>query len=254
MTTPNSRPDLSVIIPAHNEGENLRAVVLAVAEAFHSEDITLEIVVVDDGSDEASEDILSLLPGPSPALQVVRHELRRGSGAARKTGARHASGAWHAWIDADQTYDAADLRRLWRARQADTQLVGWRHRETGTCRLLRWIAKTTLRLLACVLWWHHIRDLNSGLRLIPREHFAVWGQELPEGFSCATAATLSALRHGQRIAYLPIHYQARAGSAGSKFHPLRDGLRMMAQIVRLRLRVRTAAKREIHARSSQVKP
>lgn len=228
---PAARPDLSVIIPTHNEG-TVEGVVRTVAAAFFNEPIEIEIIVVDDGSTRGAPVGVSRQIDTKTTCVVARHDVRRGSGAARKTGAALARGAWHAWIDGDGTYAAADLHTLWRLRRPGTQSIGWRQRETGTLRAPRWAAKLGLRLLVTLLWGRRIRDLNSGLRLLPREHFEAWGHELPDGFSCATAATLGALQMGHPILYVPIRYEARtAGADGSKFHPIRDSFRMLCQIL-----------------------
>src|SRR5437763_896392 len=93
------RPDVSVVIPTRNRWDKLRR--LGLKAALSQRDVTVEVIVVDDGSD---------LPSPGgpmlddPRVKVVRHERQSGVCAARNTGIQHAQADWIAFLDDDDMW------------------------------------------------------------------------------------------------------------------------------------------------------
>jgi glycosyltransferase involved in cell wall biosynthesis len=86
----------SVVIPAFNRERELpRAVSSCLAQEYPS----LEVIVVDDGSNDAT--VQSVSGFPDPRLRVIRHTVNRGQGAARNTGVRSAKGDWVVSLDSD---------------------------------------------------------------------------------------------------------------------------------------------------------
>jgi len=188
--------------------------------------LAYEVIVVDDGSGDGSA------AGLADARTIVlRNDAGTGSGAARRQGCRIARGRYWAWIDADGTYAATDLLRLWRRRGSADQIVGHRRGDHGRLRWLRLWVKRGICLVASWAWRSAIHDLNSGLRLVSRASATTWLCELPDGFSCTSTATLAALNRLQRVRFVPIAYRRRQ-VAPSKFQPWRDGWRLMAVVVR----------------------
>jgi glycosyltransferase involved in cell wall biosynthesis len=92
-------PEVSVVIPTRNRWRTLAH--RGLRGAFAQQAVSVEVVVVDDGSD---------VPPPAdglfedPRLQVVRHKRRAGAAAARNTGIRHAQAEWIAFLDDDDMW------------------------------------------------------------------------------------------------------------------------------------------------------
>lgn len=84
-------PELAIVIPTHDRPALLRR---AVSSAL-SQDVPVEVIVVDDGSPEPV-----VLP-PDPRLRVLRHDRSQGGSAARNLGARQAEAPWVMWLDDD---------------------------------------------------------------------------------------------------------------------------------------------------------
>lgn len=221
---------LSVVIPVHNEavalGEFLRTLIPLLEAAFPRR---YEVLVVDDGCTDESVRMAST---SSDTVQILSHSARKGSGASRKTGSRHASGEIVVWVDGDGTYFPHDVLRLARLAVACDEVIGARSADFGRWRGLRSFVKGMTAYVAGMLWHTAIPDLNSGLRAIRRESLGVWLDELPNGFSCTTTATLAALNHGQQVRFEPVDYRARAGGCSSKFHPCWDTLRLWRAVGR----------------------
>lgn len=230
------RGSLSIIIPTHNEAGSLLPLLERLSRLLHDEfDSTSEILVVDDASTDATPSVLKSAGIP---LSIITHSRRKGSGAARKAGSLCARAVNCAWIDADGTYDPVDLIRLASHLQVADQVIGSRSAEISSPRFLRWAVKKSTATLAGVLWGTQIPDLNSGLRVFQREKMLEWLEEVPDGFSCTSTATLAALNHRQRVLFFPINYKARLNNAPSKFHPAWDTLRLWRAVWRCWMKYR----------------
>ena len=100
----NQRGMLSVVIPAYNEEDGIKEIMdrtLAIAPALREVGIDqLELLVVDDGSADATAAIVNATPG----AVLIQHARNGGYGAALKTGFAAAKGEWVGFLDADSTY------------------------------------------------------------------------------------------------------------------------------------------------------
>src|SRR5690242_8386659 len=104
---------LSVVVPAYNEEAGIAHIVervLSIRDALARLGLVLELLIVDDGSHDATVRIVS---GYSD-VRLLRHLTNRGYGAAIKTGFRHATGEYLAFLDADGTYPPESLPSLCR--------------------------------------------------------------------------------------------------------------------------------------------
>lgn len=100
-------PQLSVIIPAYNESETIRRVVDAVLDL----NISKQVIVVDDGSTDGTQETIRALQGRQ-GIDVVFHSRNQGKGAAIQTGIRVAMGDIVIVQDADLEYDPQDILRV----------------------------------------------------------------------------------------------------------------------------------------------
>jgi len=92
---------LSVVLPARNEAENLETVVRSVDRFCRTRFTHHEILVVDDGSDDGTEELLSRLRDECSSLRVLRHPRRQGYGAALRSGFRAVRLEHVLFLDAD---------------------------------------------------------------------------------------------------------------------------------------------------------
>ena len=105
MTT----PELSVVIPCHNESENLRALVAAIHSALDPRELNFEIVITDDCSSDDSWRVLQELSAADPRLRAQRFKFNCGESAASWAGMQIARGRYIATLDADLQNDPKDL-------------------------------------------------------------------------------------------------------------------------------------------------
>ena len=102
-------PELSIIIPCHNEEGNLRALTEAIRAAFKPLAIEYEVIVTDDGSTDSSWALLKELASVDPRLRVQRFACNCGESAASWAGMQSARGRYLVTMDADLQNDPRDL-------------------------------------------------------------------------------------------------------------------------------------------------
>lgn len=187
-----------------------------------------EVIVVDDGSTDATADAVTRF-GTS-GVRLVRHEQSRGYGAALKSGMRQAQHRWILIIDADGTYPPRHIPQILERCAADRMVVGARVGPETHVPVLRRPAKWFLTRFASYLSSFEILDLNSGLRAFPRDLAERFSRILPDGFSFTSTITLAALSSRWDVSYIPIDYRKRGGV--SKIRPVRDTIGFLSLIVR----------------------
>jgi glycosyltransferase involved in cell wall biosynthesis len=105
--------DVSVLVPAKDEAENLPLFMELAAAAFAADpSVRYEVVVIDDGSDDASWAVLARLEGEYPFLRTARHRARRGIADALRTGYLAARGEVLVFYPADLQFKPEDIPRL----------------------------------------------------------------------------------------------------------------------------------------------
>ncbi len=168
--------DLSVVVPVLDEADNVGPLVDEIVAALDGV-VRYEIVVVDDGSTDATVERLAGQKGrlPPGRLRVLRHRRNYGQSAALATGVKAAKGPWIATLDGDGQNDPADIPRLLAVRDAPDappglQLVA----SLRTKRRDPWLRRISSRIANGVrqrLLHDRIQDTASGLKLFSREAF-----------------------------------------------------------------------------------
>jgi len=222
---------LSVVIPAYNEEDGITAIterVLAVWPSLRACGIQeLEVVIVDDGSQDRTGEIVAC----NPDVRLVKHEVNRGYGAALKTGFRHARGDLLAFLDADGTYPPECFPQLCQPilEEGADLVIG--SRMTGTeseMPLVRRVGNTIFAALVSLLGNHRISDSASGMRVFRQEVLAEL-YPLPDGLNFTPVMSTRALHEHIKMVEVPITYSERVGR--SKLSVVRDGLRFANSIV-----------------------
>jgi glycosyltransferase involved in cell wall biosynthesis len=126
-------PDLSVVIPIHNESPNLRQLHQELTATLTAWGRPYEIIAVDDGSTDDSFQILSELHAADPRLHVIRFRRNFGQTAAFAAGFAHASGAIIVTSDGDLQNDPRDIPALVQSLEQGADIAcGWRRDRKDT--------------------------------------------------------------------------------------------------------------------------
>jgi glycosyltransferase involved in cell wall biosynthesis len=219
-------PALSYFFPAHNEAANLEALVAEAIETLPSLAETFEIVIVDDGSKDATPALADALADAHPQVRAVHHATNLGYGAALRTGFAAARFDHLAFTDGDRQFKVADLGRLiGRLNAGADAVVGYRIRRADP--LVRTLYARAYRLANRVFFGLTVRDVDCACKLFTRR--SLEGVSVESGgafFSAELLIKLSA--RGRRVDEVGVpHYPRTAGSAtGAKpqvvFRAVRD--------------------------------
>jgi dolichol-phosphate mannosyltransferase len=105
-------PDISVVIPVFNEEENLPVLAAEIRGVLGGLGRPYEVIYVDDGSTDASPEVLKRLAREDPTVRIIRQRKNAGQSAALDAGFRFARGGVVVTLDADLQNDPADIPRL----------------------------------------------------------------------------------------------------------------------------------------------
>lgn len=165
-------PDLSVVVPVHNEEANIAPLVGEIVAALRGT-IAFEIVYVDDLSRDGSVAALQRLQRDTPELRVIRHLQQAGQSTAIRNGVKAARGSWIATLDGDGQNDPADIPKLLAERaKAGAQIklfAGWRvdRQDSGS---KRWASRWANRIRSRILR-DDTPDTGCGIKLFERAAF-----------------------------------------------------------------------------------
>jgi glycosyltransferase involved in cell wall biosynthesis len=222
---------LSVVVPVYNE----RTTVVEILRRMRQVDlpVDLEIVVVDDGSNDGTEKVLGALEDST--VRVIHHSLNQGKGAAIRTGLEHARGDLLLIQDADLEYDPDDWPRLLAPVLKGKAQVVYGSRFTGERRNLmfwHWVGNRFLSLVTNVLYNTTLSDMETCYKLFDRR--VLDGITIKsDRFEFEPEITAKVLRQGYRIYEVPISYSGRDFDEGKKI-TWTDGFGALATLVRYR--------------------
>jgi glycosyltransferase involved in cell wall biosynthesis len=148
----------TIVVPAYNEAENLPLLFEKFAEQFARQALTGEVILVDDGSTDATHDVARAGAAQYRWLRVRHHGRNRGLTAALKTGFDHAHFDILVFWPADLQYMPADIPRLLgRFSEGYDVVTGWKQGRYGIKRMVSLVYNLASRMLFRV----KVHDLNS---------------------------------------------------------------------------------------------
>ena len=237
ITPAPSRVKLSIIIPCYNEESTLQECIDRVL-AIQDETLTLELIIVDDCSNDKSLEIARGLVERSPELLLLQHEVNKGKGAALRTGIARATGDFVAIQDADLEYNPPDLKRLLiPLRDGDADVVfGSRFISTEFRRVLYFwhsVANRFLTTLSNMLTDLNLTDMETCYKVFRREVIqSIQIEENRFGFEPEVVAKIAQMR--LRVYETGISYRGRTYAEGKKIG-MRDGWRALYCILKYNL-------------------
>jgi glycosyltransferase involved in cell wall biosynthesis len=226
---------VSVVIPTFDEARTIEEVIRRVAAV----PFRTEILVVDDGSSDATGAILERLQREIAQLRAFREPVNRGKGAAVRRGIAESRGDFVVIQDADLEYDPSDLPKLLAPLLdgvADV-VYGTRLRggEPQRAHLFwHYVGNRFLSLLTNVLFNTTISDMEVGYKAFRGELIRAI-RLVSDDFGFEPEVTAKVLRiPGIRLYEVPISYYGRTFAEGKKI-TWRDGIRAVGTLIRFRI-------------------
>jgi dolichol-phosphate mannosyltransferase len=225
---------LTVVLPALNEAGNIERAVRHVAGAVAPLVAEFELVVVDDGSRDATAPILARLEAEMGGrLRVVRHERNRGYGAALRSGFGASRGELVFYTDSDNQFDVAELASLLPLMEGHDAVLGFRLDRKDPW--LRRASSAVFNGLSSAIFGLRVRDVNCSFKLFRGDALRALPIE-SDDFFVDTELVARFRKAGWRLTQRGVrHYPRTSGHSTVKPG---DVPRTLASIVRMWWRLR----------------
>ena len=244
-------PGLSVFFPAYNDSGTIASMVIRAVQAAEALTSDYEVIVVNDGSVDATAEIADELARTYPHVRVIHHPKNRGYGGALQTGFRSATKDWIFYTDGDAQYDPAEMADLWSQLTDEADMVNG-YKISRSDPLHRIIIGRIYHHIVSVMFGLTVRDVDCDFRLMRRSIFDQIELRKTSGVIC-----LEMMKKiedaGFRIVEVPVHHYHRAFGKSQFFNFPRifktgvDVFRLWVKLVILRQHRRAASARTVPA-------
>jgi dolichyl-phosphate beta-glucosyltransferase len=233
---------ISVVIPAYNEEERIGATVLRIKDYLEKKGYEYEIIVVDDGSnDKTAEVVARFLPrsqGGLPQIQLLQNKGNKGKGFSVKRGVLNSKGDYILFSDADLSTPIEELDKLLEyiksgfdiaigsrgLKESDVQIHQAWHRER---------MGKIFNLLVRIFVLRGIKDTQCGFKCFSRGvAYKLFPKQLLEGFGFDVEILYLARKKGYSIKEVPVKWY---NSPQTRVNALRDSIRMFMELVKIRI-------------------
>jgi dolichyl-phosphate beta-glucosyltransferase len=232
-------PHLSIVVPAYNEEDRILPSLERLAEYYGGQEYEWDVAVVSDGSKDHTNELVENFAATHPKFKLIAYSPNHGKGFAVRKGILEAPGEWILFCDADLATPQEETEKLLAHMQdgADVAIGSrplsesklevrqpWFREFLGRC------FNKAVQLLAI----KGIDDTQCGFKMFTRKAAQdIFSRCKLDGFSFDFEALMIARDLGYRIDEVPIRWSHQEGS---KVVLLRDGPRMLRDLVKLRLK------------------
>ena len=235
----DSKVDISIVIPAYNEENRLPQTLIKVLDYFDSRDDEVEVLIVDDGSQDKTAELVVGLEKISDRIKLLTYPNNKGKGYAVRFGVHNAQGKFILYSDADGASPIEEIERLEAGIKTGAHIaIGSRamfSRDTEISTV--WYRKFMGRVFngfVNFLILPGIADTQCGFKLfhaqVAKKLFSL---QKADGFSFDVEILYLARREGYKIVEVPINW---TNVPGSKVDLVKDSLKMGLDIIRFRLK------------------
>jgi dolichyl-phosphate beta-glucosyltransferase len=234
--TPSPSMELSIVIPAFNEERRLPQTLDRVQDFLKARPGTYEVMVVDDGSTDDTAKLVERTSAGWPALRLLKNPGNRGKGYSVRHGMLEAVGNIVLFTDADLSAPIEEADKLFAALKTHDAAIGSRAIDRGVIE----VHQSRSREIAGILFNRVVRlilalpyeDTQCGFKAFVRVRARIlFEQQRIERFGFDPELLFLAKRHGLAVAEVPVRW---AHDEGTRVHALRDGLRMVFDVFRVR--------------------
>jgi glycosyltransferase involved in cell wall biosynthesis len=225
----------SLVLPAHNEAENIEPVVHRALDVLPNYFDRFEIIVVDDGSKDDTGAIIDRLASEDLRVRTIHHTRNRGYGGALTSGFKASTGDHVMFMDSDRQFDITDIELLYPFIQTHEIVAGFRMMRQDE--LHRRIFAETFNLVVRVLFGVHLRDIDCAFKVFDGDLIRSLELSSP-GALINAEIQAKARRQGAAVQQVGVRHFARIAGEATGGNP-RVIVRAMKETIVLWWKMRT---------------
>ena len=226
---------ISVVLPAHNEAENISATIESCLSYLKNNVSDYEVIVVNDGSIDDTQQIVQELQSTNSKVILVNHTENKGYGSALRSGFDKASCKYIFFMDSDGQFDISDLDRLLPFVSAQDVVIGYREDRADS--FLRVLNAWLYGLYIYLMFGLKVRDMDCAFKIFPTKAYQDI-RPIKSGGALFSAEFLIKLkRNGFKLSEVPVrHFPRQFGTqSGANIKVI---LRMFKESWKLRNEIR----------------
>jgi glycosyltransferase involved in cell wall biosynthesis len=214
--TDSRKRGLSVFFPAYNDSGTIASLVITALQTARRLTPAFEVIIVNDGSADATAEIADELARGYPEVKVVHHQRNRGYGGALRSGFDAATHEFVFYTDGDAQYDPAEMSLLWERLDDQVDVVNG-YKISRSDPLHRIVIGRIYHHTVKLLFGLKVRDVDCDFRLLRRAIFDSVRLEKNSGVICLEMMK-KIQDAGFRIAEVPVHHYHRAHGRSQFFN------------------------------------
>jgi len=225
------------VLPAYNESKRLGATLDQIFSCIAERDWDAEVIVVDDGSSDTTAQVVQRYAKTNPSLRLLTNPGNRGKGHSVRSGMLHAQGDILLFSDADLSSPLPEAEKLFAAIEEGADIAAgsrWVRSELQLQRqsLMRQVFGRIFNLAQTVILGLDLKDTQCGFKAFTRSAaHAIFPLQKIEGWGFDPELLFLAKQSGLKVAEVPVRW---AHQEGSRIRPVRDGLRMFGELLKIR--------------------
>jgi glycosyltransferase involved in cell wall biosynthesis len=227
----------SIVIPAYNESRRIARTLEKLLAYVTQHAWDAEIIIVNDGSRDNTVDIIHRYAGKSPALKLIENPGNRGKGYSVRNGMLHAKGDVMLFSDADLSAPIEESTKLFEQIHSGADVaIGsrWLRPELQTQKqsLHRQIFGRVFNFALRVVLGLRFKDTQCGFKAFSRRAVdTIFPLQKIERWGFDPEVIFLAKKNGLKVVEVPVQW---AHEPGGSIHPVRDGLRMLLEMLKVR--------------------
>jgi len=208
--------ELSIFLPTYNEEGSIEKVIKNTVEAARLNAEKWELIVVDDGSLDATNKIAAKIAESDNNIRIIRHEKNLGYGASLKTGFYNSKYDWISFIDSDGQFDFGEICKFIEKQKetnADLVIGYYKKRKASLTKVL---TSKIWEAFVFILFGLKVRDIDCGFKLVSKKVIErIPKLESERGAFITSEFLIKAKKNGFTIAEVPVTHFPRLKGEGT---------------------------------------
>lgn len=234
----NSNIFLTVLIPAYNEEQNLKATLEEVSKYLNEKKISHEVIIIDDGSVDNTSGIAQKFSKNFDKFKILRNDPNMGKGYALRRGMLAASGDYKLFMDADNSTSIYEFDKFLPYIKEDYDIVIASRRLKDSMveesqPALRAAMGMVYILLSRLLLGTSFSDFNCGFKVYSNKAARLlFSKQKMNDWSFDTEVLFIAVKNHLKVKEVPVRWVHKSTS---KVRPIRDGIKSFISLLRIKI-------------------